>query len=126
MVTVSESTLIGVGARGVFAERDIAAGQTIEVAPVVVIPRAQSRVIRATDLDHYAFKWGGGCLAVALGYGSLYNHSYTPNAQYWQDTEYRALEFIALRQIRCGEEITINYNGDPGSREDLWFDVKAI
>ena len=125
MIKVAESTDVG-GARGVFAGRDIAKGQTIEVAPVIVIPRAQSHVIRETKLDDYAFKWGGGCFAVALGYGSFYNHSYSPNARYWQDTQNRALEFVALRRIRRGEEITINYNGDPGSQEDLWFRVKAI
>ena len=126
MIQVAESTAVGVGDRGVFAGKDIAEGQTIEVAPVIVIPRAQCQVIRQTKLDDYVFKWGGGCFAVALGCGSLYNHSYSPNARYWQDTHNRALEFVAVRRIRRGEEITINYNGDPESQEDLWFRVKAI
>ena len=126
MIRVAESTCVGGGARGVFAERDIAKGQTLEVAPVIVVPRTQSYVIRESRLNDYTFEWGGGCLAVALGYGSLYNHAYEPNARYWQDTENRTLEFVALRRIQRGEEITINYNSDPESAEDLWFPVKAI
>lgn len=34
-----------------------------------------------------------------------------------------ALEFWALRDIREGEEITINYNGNPEDQTSLvWFD----
>jgi hypothetical protein len=77
-----------------------------------------------TSLDDYLFKWGGGCMAVALGLGSLYNHSYAPNARYYQDTPGRRLEFVAICPIRAGEEITVNYNGDPEGRSALWFPVQ--
>ena len=126
MIRVAESTDVGAGSRGVFAERHIRTGQIIEIAPVIVIPRSQSDMISDTKLNNYTFGWGGGCIAVALGYGSLYNHSYSPNARYWQDTENRTFEFEALKPIRRGEEITINYNGEPESEADLWFRVKAI
>jgi len=33
-----------------------------------------------------------------------------------------ALVISAVRRIRAGSEITINYNGNPRSRKRLWFD----
>ena len=69
-------------------------------------------LLRQTRLEHYYFEWGHDCqqAAIALGYGSLYNHSYTPNARYVFRESEECLEFIALREIQAGEEITINYN----------------
>jgi SET domain-containing protein len=126
LLQVRESPGVGRGARGVFAAADIAAGQTLEVAPVIVIPRQESQLLSTTRLEDYVFKWGGGCYALALGYGSLYNHSYTPNARYVQDTAARAMRFLALRAILRGEEITINYNGRPDAEGDVWFPVAPI
>lgn len=109
--------------RGVFARRWIAAGEVIERAPVVVLPES---VLwhdgGPTPLACYAFLWGAGTVALALGYGSLYNHSYRPNARY-DDVAPRTKIFTALRTIAAGEEITINYNGDPEDREPVGFAV---
>jgi SET domain-containing protein len=98
--------------RGVVAERHFRAGETIERAPVIVIPREEAPLIRDTRLAHYYYEWGDDCreAAIALGYGSLYNHSYTPNARYEFREDQECLEFFALRDIEPGEEITINYN----------------
>jgi uncharacterized protein len=62
-------------------------------------------------------------VAVVLGYGSLYNHSYKPNA-YYRDRRNRVKEFIALRDIAAGEEITINYNGSPHDPSDVGFEAR--
>ena len=61
-------------------------------------------------------------MALALGYGSLYNHSYKPNARY-DDVGPQTKEFTALRDIQPGEEITVNYNAEPKSRSAVWFEV---
>ena len=34
-----------------------------------------------STLYHYCFEWGKGTVALAMGYGSIYNHSYSPNAR---------------------------------------------
>ena len=66
------------------------------------------------------FEWGRGTVA-PLGFGSLYNHSYEPNARY---EDCRADQvFVAIRDIADGEEITVNYNGEPGDRSPVWFEV---
>jgi SET domain-containing protein len=59
-------------------------------------------------------------VAVALGYGSLYNHSYQPNARY-DDESGQTKVFRAIRDIAPGEEIVVNYNGEPGDETPVWF-----
>jgi len=107
--------------RGVFARRPIAAGEVIETCPVLVLPEG-SLGDESNGLWSYGFAWGRGTVALALGYGSLYNHSYRPNARY-DDVGPRTKAFTAIRAIAPGDEITVNYNGEPGKRAKVWFDV---
>ena len=107
--------------RGVFARRPFRKGEVIETCPVLVLPVA-ALGDGPGGLWEYVFDWGPGTVALALGYGSLYNHSYRPNARY-DDVGHRAKRFTALRDIAAGEEVTVNYNGEPRRRAKLWFDV---
>ncbi len=68
--------------------------------------------------EGYVFTWGDGCTALALGYGSLYNHSFAPNATTLENSD--ELVITALRDIAVGEEIFINYTGTESS--GVWFD----
>src|SRR4051794_17429842 len=63
--------------RGVFAGRRFRRGEVIEVCPVIFIPRRQERKCRGELLEKYIFHWPDGRhgAAIALGYGSIYNHS---------------------------------------------------
>jgi SET domain-containing protein len=109
----------GINGRGVYAARDFATGTIIEICPVILVPAAQRPALESTVIVEYYYEWGdaGG---VALGFGSLYNHSYEPNAVYRKHMD-RALVIVsALRSIACGEEITINYNGDPEDKNPIW------
>ncbi|GAC1414463.1 MAG: hypothetical protein NVSMB57_10050 [Actinomycetota bacterium] len=110
--------------RGVYATRLIRKGEVIERAPVVVIPKAQWKHAQRTVIDDYAFDWGDkrDHAAVVLGYGSLYNHSKTPNARFIDRPGQGVYEFIALRDIEEGEEIFTNYNGDPEDQSLMWFE----
>jgi SET domain-containing protein len=109
--------------RGVFALRQIAEGEVIEQAPVLVVPSREWRHICQTVLYNYCFGWGADSedAALALGFGSLYNHSYQPNAIYIKRHAEVMIDFVALRQIAPGEEITINYNGTPEGQAPMWF-----
>jgi uncharacterized protein len=110
--------------RGVFARRLIYDGEVIERVPVLVLPIGESRTASGTTpMSDYCFDWGRGTVAVALGYGSLYNHSYQPNARY-DDGSRQTKIFKAIRDIAPGEEIVVNYNGDPGDQSPVWFKVK--
>jgi len=106
--------------RGVFAREDIPAGTVIETVPVLVAPEED---LEATALAGHCFLWSRGQVALPLGYGALYNHSYHPNAEYC-DRAPRTKVYRALRDISAGEEITINYNGTPHDGSPVGFDVK--
>ena len=108
--------------RGVFAARAFAAGEIIDTSPVVPLSAAESANIDGSILDYYVFDWTpDGCFALALGAGSLFNHSFRPNIVYEKRFAERLIVFRALRDIEAGEELKSNYNGDPEEREPLWY-----
>ena len=122
MIALGESHGKG---RGVFAQRKIHRGEVIEEAPVVVMPATEIEHLDKTVLQDYYFLWGENEdeAAVMFGLCSLCNHSYQPNAVFNLNPEKLTIEFVALREIDAGEEITTNYNGDPNSEEPIWFET---
>lgn len=59
-------------------------------------------------------------LAIALGFGSIYSHSYEPNATYKKRFKNKTIDFIAIKDIKKGGEITVNYNyGNPEDKSAL-------
>ena len=108
---------------GVFTDEAFASGDPIEECPVLVIPSRQRELIDRTVFSGYYYEWGEGEGALALGFGSLYNHSYRPTARYDPAEVGPVLIISAIRRINPGTEITINYNGNPRSRKRLWFDL---
>ncbi len=101
------------GIRGLLAARDIAAGEVTERCPVILIPVTQEDALEATVLANYYFLWDDDNYAMALGYGSFQNHSYHANVIFKRDFEAQQIIFTAVKPVRQGEELTINYNGDP-------------
>jgi SET domain-containing protein len=95
--------------RGVFARTEIKKGTVIERVPVVAFPVAEIYGSpRQSKLAQYAFNWKGDTVAIALGYGSLYNHSIRPNAEFYSEGRLAQI-FLAIRDIAAGEEITVYY-----------------
>jgi uncharacterized protein len=123
-ITIGDSEGRG---RGVFATRRFEAGETIEVCPVIALSEADARTLDGTGLYDYYFGWGkdGTAAAIALGYGSLYNHSPFPNAMHRKLVSDGIMAVVAVRRIENGEEIFIRY--DPGTGSDvqeMWFEVR--
>jgi uncharacterized protein len=109
--------------RGVFALRTIRKGEVIERVPVLVLPIEDIQNGESWNgLTSYCFHWGEKTVALALGYGSMYNHSFRPNAKY-EDIGRQTKVFSAIREIQIGEEVTINYNADPKDRSPVGFAV---
>lgn len=110
--------------RGVFAAKAFRKGEVIETAPVIVLSNDSMGLLDYTELYNYYFLWGNdqSQCAIALGFGSIYNHSYQPNARY--NTYYREqiIEFVCIENIAPGEEIVVNYNGEPDDQSLVWFD----
>jgi uncharacterized protein len=96
--------------RGVFAGRAYRKGEVIEVCPVIPLAEGTSETALGA-LDRYLFKWGKAedRLAVALGFGSLYNHSPDPNARFIPRTATDDIVFRAVRDIAEGEQIFVDY-----------------
>lgn len=93
---------------GVFADRAFRAGEVVERAPIVLL---KDREVGKT-LDNYIYKWRGKTNALALGYGSVYNHADNPNMDFDRDFKRDRLVYTAKRDIPKGEELTVNYGGD--------------
>ena len=111
------------GGRGVFTGAEIPAGTTIELAPVILLSAEDRKVIHKTHLHDYYFQWDGDRAAIALGYGSLYNHADEANAEFELDYAFEQIRFVALKDISAGDEIFTNYRtGDPEMK--LWFEKK--
>ena len=121
-IFVAPSRLHGLG---VFTGAAIPANSIIEICPILYIPREDIASIQSTIINDYYFEWDEDLEAgaLALGYGSIYNHSFQPNATYDVDMSGRTIYIAAYRDIEAGEEITINYNGDPQEQAALWFDT---
>ena len=79
-----------------------------------------------TPLHDYIFEWQPGGVSwccMALGYLSLYNHSYTSNCEYFMDYAEKTMAIRTVREVCEGEELTINYNGDWDDTKPVWFEV---
>ena len=122
-VYLGASKIEGAG-RGVFAARDIKEDELIETCQMIVMDRKSVPHLDKTELGNYYFEWGddyeGG--AIALGFGSLYNHSFKPNAYFDQDFSAHVIRVFALTDIKKGNEITFNYNGDSEDQTPLWIE----
>ena len=92
---------------------------------MLVIPADQRAAIHTSVLHDYYFVWGAdhNQAAIALGFGSLYNHSDTPNVAFLPDYDHLTIDFISLRPLRAGEELLVDYRGEGPQRAELWFDL---
>src|SRR5664279_1652097 len=111
--------------RGVFSSENLTKGRIIEIAPVIVMSSEDRVILDKTLLHDYIFLWGTDetqC-CVALGYVSIYNHDYQSNAEYEMDFEANSIRIRTVREIKKGEEIFINYNGNWNDETPVWFDL---
>ncbi len=110
--------------RGIFATRDIKKDELVEVSPLLICPNKEWKYLKKTNLMNYCFVSGElKNIAIALGNGSLFNHSYTPNTRFQDNQKNVSIDFYAIDDIKAGEELTINYNGNPEDQSSLWFSV---
>jgi len=109
---------------GVFASKDLKAGDIIEECPVVILDGTHSNN-KDWVLNRYAFTWSCSCdicrtngqsMCMPMGNGMIYNHSDEPNAYYIQDTFFRIFRFYAFRDINKDEEITWYYGAGYSQR----------
>lgn len=109
--------------RGVFVSEELSTGDLIEICPIVKIPRGQLENIDLTVVYEYYFIWEESAFeaCIALGYGSLYNHSSDPNAKVILDYTDDSIKIESIKEILAGSEILIDYR-DGDLKLNLWFD----
>jgi SET domain-containing protein len=114
--------------RGVFCKQNIAKDEIFEICPVLVIPATDYDIVKASRLVDYFFNFNKeeNTLAIALGFGSLYNHAMYSNAAYTLDQNTRTMSYYALQDIPAGTEICINYAGETGQEFKEWFESRNI
>lgn len=94
--------------RGVFALQPFREGEVVERCPAVLVDdddvdgRARDYVFGAQQ---------SGKVLLVFGYAMLYNHSQQPN-MYHRNAGRLTIEFVALRDIEAGEELTHDYGPD--------------
>lgn len=96
---------------GVFAKEKIYNGEIIEECVILSLPIQKGEV--SGLLCDYRFNFPSGNewseQVIALGFGSLYNHSEEPNAFWYSNDTKRTFIFEATRDIEPGEEIFVYY-----------------
>ena len=109
--------------RGVFATTDIKKGEIIEVAPILILAFTDFIDTKWNLLFEYYF-WMDDFVVLALGYGSLYNHSTNPNCKYEINKDKKTITITATKNILKDEEIYFNYKGTLSPKTPLWFERK--
>lgn len=92
---------------------------------MLVFPPEDLSAITTTRINHYTYRWpwrdahtGGETTtqALALGIGSIFNHSRNQNVGFCLNVEQETITYTTIRDIEAGEELCLSY----GPR--LWFD----
>jgi hypothetical protein len=109
---------------GMYCIEDIQEDSVVEICPIIILPEEQTKeIVKGHVLYEYYFEWKKKSIAIALGYGSLYNHAEKPNAVFEPDYKNQFIIFKSLRHIPAGEEIVVDYHaGNP--EEKVWFEIK--
>lgn len=107
-VEIKESPIHG---KGVFAKRDIEAGEILAVSHVTLLHHNEQLPELIATLE---FPWNEEYYALCLSdVGSFFNHDKEFNAMVLhQDKKKLTQTFSAVRNIRKGEEVFIFYNDD--------------
>lgn len=118
--------------RGVFCTDNIAAGETLEVTPALILNEDATNRVDKTILSNYTFVTGGisknmrkrskvkkpaDCSSIVMGVASFCNHGEKPNAEIVWEEQGGSLYYTlkATRRIPKNTEICTTYGKG-------WFD----
>lgn len=102
------SELGGKYGRGVFTNKDFEIGEIIELAPYIEDETDNFKGV----IRDYIFSINGKLerSVVAFGFGSMYNHSDSPNAR-WEVTN-KNVKIQCIKPIKKDEEVFITYGNE--------------
>ncbi len=113
--------------RGVYAGRAFSPGEIVESCPVILLDLNTQPFPR--QIRRLVYNWSKTQVALALGYGSLYNHHDQPNLTFKRNTKNQSISFSARRQIEPGEQLTISYDytgSGESPRDRSWFEIHQV
>ena len=112
--------------KGVFTKNAIPINTIVEISPVIVMSAEERKLLDQTLLHDYIFEWGpeSAQCCMGLGYIAVYNHSYQSNCEYEMDFAGKTIKIKTVRNVKGGEELFINYNGDWDNAKPVWFVTK--
>ena len=107
---------------GIFTTKAIPADTTLEECPYLRINADEC----ASTLDDYVFNLepteedgDSEVYSLVLGWGSLFNHSYKHNTEYWHDTDRDLIVFHTIKKVTAGMQLFVNYGKDWRQSRDL-------
>lgn len=114
--------------QGVFAVKEFYPGDIIEISPVILLAKSEREYLQTTSFFSYYFLINNETtpVAIGLGYSSLYNHAYKANAVYTISLKNASITIKSCKSIRPGDEITLNYNGNPDDETPVYFPSDPI
>ncbi|OGT56655.1 MAG: hypothetical protein A3F43_04940 [Gammaproteobacteria bacterium RIFCSPHIGHO2_12_FULL_42_10] len=110
-IVVKKSKLHGYG---VFADKNIRKGEKLEQCYVIVSKGGDDGLE-----DYYFDVPGRKRYALLTGFGIIYNHAESPNADYTINVTKRVATIKATENIKKGHEIYISYGDD-------WFKSRGL
>jgi SET domain-containing protein len=102
---------------GAFCTRAIRKGTIFNITSLLPLTANEAKLMSGSSLEPYWYAFGARGRAIALGLGSIMNHSNKPNCSYYFSKARRTLSFYALRSIPANEELTHDYGWSKSSYE---------
>ncbi len=114
---------------GVIAKKNLKKYSRVIIGHVILLSNNDYDLIKDTILNNYVYEWDDPNniefrSVLPLSICQFFNHSYKPNLKYQYDYENTTIEYIAIRDIQKGEELTANYNGIANDKSPVWFEVE--
>lgn len=100
--------------RGLYSTKLIPENTVIMECELLILNETDTKVIEATQLRHYTFKYDNTQDCIVLGDGELFNHDIHANVTYQLvEVDGRTkMRFTTLSHIRTGTQLYIDYNQD--------------
>jgi SET domain-containing protein len=101
--------------RGLYSTKSIKKGTTFMTCETILLNKQDSKLVDKTLLASYVYDAGSGQSCLALGLGSLYNHSSSENVEFniVKFSGRVMIKYKALRDIKAGTQLFLNYGYEP-------------
>ncbi len=103
---------------GAFCAKKIPRNADFNVTPLLVLTTREAKLMADSSLEPYWYAFGSRGRALALGLGSIMNHSSTPNCSFHFSKTRRTLTFFSLKTIPAHSELLHDYGWSQEAYEE--------